>query len=323
MNFYINRFSNTKTLEFDVEVVTPMFLGGADPEKAELRIASIKGALRFWWRAQCGYVDLNEMRQRESEIFGSTSQKASFSLCVTDVEGIKPECKNLPKGKSVVAKSKGKPVNISIIEYLAYGLYSYERQKGNVFDREYIPDRSKFKIVLMLKDTNFEKEIVDSLKLLANYGGLGARSRNGLGSIALSSNNTSLSHNLQAYGELKSFTAISKESILFDKFPEKSNWHEALSEIGENYRKVKLGLECSHSNEKRKFVATPLDVKNGNRINDRHAKSYFLHVNKLPNGKYRGQILYMPYQYYNNSKHKEYMAVYEEMNKGLAQYRNR
>ncbi|GIX17751.1 MAG: hypothetical protein KatS3mg119_1937 [Rhodothalassiaceae bacterium] len=34
------------------EVVTPMFLGGAVPEETvELRPASIKGALRFWWRA--------------------------------------------------------------------------------------------------------------------------------------------------------------------------------------------------------------------------------------------------------------------------------
>jgi len=32
------------------KIVTPMFLGGADHEE-EIRVPSIKGALRFWWRA--------------------------------------------------------------------------------------------------------------------------------------------------------------------------------------------------------------------------------------------------------------------------------
>ena len=51
MAFYISRFKGMESQEFEVEIVTPLFLGGADPNKAELRAPSIKGALRFWWRA--------------------------------------------------------------------------------------------------------------------------------------------------------------------------------------------------------------------------------------------------------------------------------
>ena len=41
-----------KTLEARFKICTPMFLGGAEPQHTEgLRTASIKGALRFWWRA--------------------------------------------------------------------------------------------------------------------------------------------------------------------------------------------------------------------------------------------------------------------------------
>lgn len=37
---------------FTLKVLTPMFMGGADPEGApELRAASIRGAMRFWFRA--------------------------------------------------------------------------------------------------------------------------------------------------------------------------------------------------------------------------------------------------------------------------------
>lgn len=38
-------------LTADFEVLTPMFLGGADPNRAELRAPSLKGAMRFWYRA--------------------------------------------------------------------------------------------------------------------------------------------------------------------------------------------------------------------------------------------------------------------------------
>ena len=40
-----------ETIEATFKVVTPMFMSGADQSQAELRTASIKGALRFWWRA--------------------------------------------------------------------------------------------------------------------------------------------------------------------------------------------------------------------------------------------------------------------------------
>ena len=46
MAFYISRFQNSDSKEFDVEVVTPMFLGGANIQDAELRVPSIKGMLR-------------------------------------------------------------------------------------------------------------------------------------------------------------------------------------------------------------------------------------------------------------------------------------
>ena len=73
MAFYVERFKNMETKEFEVEVVTPLFLGGAYLGKAELRVPSMKGALRFWWRALHGSDDLEHMKERESAIFGSTT----------------------------------------------------------------------------------------------------------------------------------------------------------------------------------------------------------------------------------------------------------
>ena len=40
-----------RTITATIEVVTPMFLGGADQSPDGIRPSSVKGALRFWWRA--------------------------------------------------------------------------------------------------------------------------------------------------------------------------------------------------------------------------------------------------------------------------------
>ena len=53
------------TKEYDVEVVTPMFLSGADQQKVEIRAASIKGQLRWWWRAMNGHLSLEELKKQE------------------------------------------------------------------------------------------------------------------------------------------------------------------------------------------------------------------------------------------------------------------
>ena len=57
---------------FECETITPMFLAGADGVTPELRAPSIKGALRFWWRAMNGHLSLADLRNQESEIFGGT-----------------------------------------------------------------------------------------------------------------------------------------------------------------------------------------------------------------------------------------------------------
>ena len=69
-------------MKLSVEVVTPLFLGGAEVRgEPELRAASIRGALRFWLRALLGGVmgdkDRDGLRRAEAAVFGSTDTGAS------------------------------------------------------------------------------------------------------------------------------------------------------------------------------------------------------------------------------------------------------
>jgi CRISPR-associated protein Cmr1 len=316
MAFYVDRFKNMETREFEVEVVTPLFLGGANTGKAELRVPSIKGALRFWWRALYGSDDLKDMKERESAIFGSTIQKASFSLQLKVMEQVKPVLGQLPQGLKVPTKSKGRTFPVSIIEYLAYGLCEYDRtKKRNMYIREHIPPGTRFTMVLDMKDQSAKNQILDSLALLAQYGGLGSHSRNGFGCIKIKG----LSGTLKNEGEPKSFSALSSRSVLFDKFKPGNKWEIALSEIGRAYREARTSLEKRHRFAKRQLIAKPLIVKGEVNINARHSKPYFLHVNKIEDDKYQGHILFVPYQYYDPLKRKEYVATCQRMNQKLTE----
>jgi len=65
-------------------IVTPMFLGDADQNATEIRPPSVKGALRFWWRAlnwgrirgQCGNdaEALRQLHKEEANLFGAAAE---------------------------------------------------------------------------------------------------------------------------------------------------------------------------------------------------------------------------------------------------------
>jgi len=71
-----------KTITFECETITPMFLSGADGKTPELRPPSIKGALRFWWRAMNGHLSLSDLKKKESEIFGGTNPATRSNVII-------------------------------------------------------------------------------------------------------------------------------------------------------------------------------------------------------------------------------------------------
>ncbi|HRT27599.1 MAG TPA: type III-B CRISPR module RAMP protein Cmr1, partial [Syntrophales bacterium] len=118
--FYVSRFNGIEKRQYECEVVTPMFLGGADPRGAELRVPPIKGAMRFWWRATCGIESIKEMAEEEAKIFGSTEKKSKVSLWIENIDA-EPKLEKLPEGTKVPVE--GKTYSASIVHYLAYGFY--------------------------------------------------------------------------------------------------------------------------------------------------------------------------------------------------------
>ncbi|MBV1868045.1 MAG: type III-B CRISPR module RAMP protein Cmr1 [Marinosulfonomonas sp.] len=186
---------STITAEF--EIVTPMFLGGADHEVSRIRIDSIKGALVFWWQALnfARFVDqensrseaLKKMRTEVVRIFGGPDNQGAVLPRLLSGPGLADIV-----DRGAVLGSDGKQslsggagaVGVGA-QYLGYGLF--DRFRGNL-GRSCFRSGLPFKLVFILRnglDSEDVDGIVRTLKLFGMIGGLGSRTRRGWGSIAL------------------------------------------------------------------------------------------------------------------------------------------
>jgi len=327
-------------IRFELETITPMFTSGANQQQFELRPPSLKGLMRFWWRA-CYWgqnsdgTNLDEiktqMEEREGKIFGTASgeaQKSGFSIRIIPAE-MQGTLEPFPK-RPVKASSGGRTFNINILEYLAYGTYDYQKKvKANVFNRKYLPVSSAFSVILNITDKTIEEDVIMSFYLLSSLGSVGAKSRNGFGNFFIKKIEIETDEQQLLLNKLKcllpfpdkdffdqiknkkipSYTAFSKNQNapmkIFKSKGTSKSWDECLAKLGEIYRSGKLGLDQSHTCEKRQYIASPIVIQKsvGGRMKtddqsflERHSKPYFLKVVKMKDH-YDGYILYLPSKY--------------------------
>lgn len=165
------------TLQATYRIITPMFLGGADPNNcAELRAPSINGALRFWWRAiDPDYRD----REHEARIFGGAGKGEGQAMFLLRVTRSREEKNDWPP------KNYGgfdAPGSKNGMRYLSFPL------KMGDNERKYIKPGTSFTLQLTFKTLpaiEHYRRIVAALWLLGHLGGLGSRSRRGFGTLAL------------------------------------------------------------------------------------------------------------------------------------------
>jgi len=159
-----------KKLTFELEFITPAFIGGAN-QQAELRPASFVGLLRWWWRALKGECDIERLREEEVKIFGGIAKNLKkeeikrASPVYLRVEG------NIRKGSDLTNECR---LNAGV-RYL----YHFVTVRGK---REFIEPGSRLKLTLIGKDEVLDHYIA-SLWALVFLGGVGARSRRGGGNL--------------------------------------------------------------------------------------------------------------------------------------------
>lgn len=182
-------FKEPHIIRASYRIVTPMFIGDAEQEASGISPASVKGALRFWWRAlmwasACKQTDYSEtealklLSQQESEIFGSSAEKGNASLFTLRVDASAVNVgrnTDWPSGRQNDSSS-----------YLGLGLW----KMGDQEQREYLKEDQCFSVELIVRDDVSNANIQslkDALKAWGLLGGLGSRARRAFGSIAIES----------------------------------------------------------------------------------------------------------------------------------------
>ena len=148
---------NINTVE--CELITPMLMHGEDTAVAELRPPSIKGEMRFWWRAIHGNLSLDELKKQESLLFGGANEnsavKSSFRI-------------RIKKGLS-------SSISINSLPHKRVMTKGYKENKP--FEIEFL--------------SNMELDKVEKIfELSTILGGFGLRSRRGFGSVSMIKNDS-------------------------------------------------------------------------------------------------------------------------------------
>lgn len=279
-------------------VVTPMFLSGAEQSEAELRLPSFKGALRFWWRALAKERDVGRLRDVEDRLFGSTRGVSQLRMRLTSAE--------------ITTKSITRKFSPGTWQgYTGYGL----TEKGA---RSYIEPGATFAVRVQLDSfrcTDAEhNRIKEALITLGLVGGLGSRSRNGWGSIALVSLNgegfdwkapvdadslrSELETRLRVNEPPADWSAFSEQSM-FAVGPPQDMQEEAHRWLAEKYKDTLKGL----SQDKARREAFGLPRKNaGKNSGQRRAGTTFLHVHQVEGEKAIPVALCLPARFLANQK---------------------
>lgn len=281
-------------LEAVFSVTTPMFLSGADQKEAELRVPSIKGALRFWWRALAYYEvqgNIKELRENEADIFGDTKRQSNILLSIGNNKNI---CERNTKEQFQWKVSDWR-------SYVGYGL----TEKAS---RKYIEPASSM-IYLNVHERKLTQDqrgsVVRAIKVMGLFGGLGARSRKGWGSLTLKTlegwnskwkqpeNEDDFKNNakdilaidkLEDGDELHSYTSISTKAIF--EVGKKQSLEEAYKYLGNEYKKAVTS--CAIKKDREQFGLPRASN------NKRRASPLFLHVHQCPDGNAFPVALYLP-----------------------------
>jgi CRISPR-associated protein Cmr1 len=184
-----------QTLVARYRVTTPVFMGAPEsPEKVELNLRGVKGAVRFWWRA-LNYARLlrdgKDIREEEGRLFGAAAEKgrdyggSRFKWRVGWEGGEEP-----PKQTTRLPGAQGKQG----VAYLAnQGLAHAGNNAGRLKRPCYWGSNKPMVLVVELiapdkwVDDNAGdwSALQDALRLFGLLGGIGSRTSRGFGSISL------------------------------------------------------------------------------------------------------------------------------------------
>jgi CRISPR-associated protein Cmr1 len=181
-----------KTLKATFQIVTPMFLGGADHVAQSIRPASVKGALRFWWRALNWSRLLKQNADDEVQALRSLHAEEArlFGIAAGDSAGGQGIFMMQVHAATVKATSQPfETLDNGKVYLLGMGLAKYESAAREVrLTRNALAAKGVFEIKCLFRPSVNEPDFLqirETLLMFGLLGALGSRARHGMGSLAM------------------------------------------------------------------------------------------------------------------------------------------
>ncbi|MEN9847349.1 MAG: hypothetical protein RL368_89 [Pseudomonadota bacterium] len=324
-----------ETLTATFKIVTPMFLGDAQQNAVDIRPPSVKGALRFWWRAMMWGKVLQEAQNKPVQALKNLhEQEADLFGCSA---GIYKE-KHFGQAKFLLQVIHGEPTNEKSYPikstkstgsaYLGYGLMESKPP------RNAMKEGLEFKLHFTFKPTA-TKEDIESIKQVLEvfglFGGLGSRSRRAFGSITSGDNIfdkkeayeqklaaiLTLGKNITSYPPYAAFSSFTKYKVLF----EANSAREAQEKAGNAYKNWRGQVKQKYEKQADKIkslLAFGIPLKGGTDQDKeaRFASPLFFHIHPVGD-KFVCVALFLPSLF-----HPTYFKKYfkETNNKSLTEF---
>jgi CRISPR-associated protein Cmr1 len=169
---------------YDCKLVTPLYGGGVRPgevdEAMPIRPSGIRGQLRFWWRLACGpFASPAEMFRREAAIWGGIGGSGPTASRVS-VNHTKPgELRTMPDPADWI-----EPYAV----FPARGELSQDKRSVEKAPHRLAHAGLGFRLGVHLHgdlDEQQRQEMQTALRWWASFGGVGARTRRGLGAVQI------------------------------------------------------------------------------------------------------------------------------------------
>lgn len=161
--------SHQRFIEFELRALTQIFKGGSTTAQVDegrpFRAPSIRGLLRYWWRATSALAGVEQLRAREEALFGG-------------VHGEGPVASAVSVAILVQQSTAGpRPVN----RPYAFGVTGRDVE-GEARDRQ-VHNRATGLLRVEWREEDTGEDVKRALKAWLLFGGVGGRSRRGAGSV--------------------------------------------------------------------------------------------------------------------------------------------
>jgi CRISPR-associated protein Cmr1 len=310
-------FTKISTISAEYKILTPV-LRAAEEGEPTISSQSFKGAMRFWWRAtnwgrirkdtKTSSEALRKLHEEEAILFGSSAKK--------------PNTDKIYGQGAFSLKIKKKKFDFSSINvpaYIAYGAVGEHKKKHTATS-------NTFEVIISLHLKHTSEQIEELLKIMGYFANLGAKSRNGFGSIQLIKLNEDDDIKL-TQGDIEKeikrlknypledyppYTAFSNKTYYDLSLLSGNKVDNILKNFSEKYQALLKGKGLKGSEQYKKKILTGLP-KEGYSSDLRRTKGLYFHVYK-DNDNHRYHILALTFPtsiyHYNPEidilKHKDY-----------------